>query len=214
MEPYSALLFCKGIPYKSFINMDIFSDDELTIQVNGIKIHIEFDGSLYIEPEDYVAYSDEQLEILTLSKRHGYLFLVNYSFSYRIPITAVNKQTNDMVATFLEGEIKQQSPNTDKVDYLFSLFDAKSQMTDIEYAIHDIRKQLSGLYDIHICACCKYGQSNPYGGDTYLNYLCFRKNKNGYLQFHDGVEKKDWEYFTDEKNAEPTRPFYSCEEFA
>ena len=212
MEQYSVVLVCNGKEYKTFIDGDIRSDDELTFVVNGVKIHVEFDGNLYIE--DVSTYSGEQLKSLAfLTQKNGEVVLSDYHFKCRVPVAVVNKQTHETTATYVEIEMKHDGTPGNAVRYVYSLLDARSQMTDIDYAISDLRSQLRDLYTIRICGCCKYGQANPYGGDGYLNYLCFRKNKIGYLQFSTGVDKKDWEFFSDKRNVEATRPTYCCEEF-
>lgn len=213
MKQYSAVLVCRGVEYNTSVNGDIHSDDELTFVLNGIKIHVEFDGNLYIENKDFVNYSDEQLDFLTLCKENNEVILTNYYFKCRIPAAIVNKYTHETTAALIEMKMEHEDTSNHAIRYTYTLLNAKSQMMDIDYAISDLQRQLSNLYNICICGCCKYGQANPYGGDTYLNYLCFRKNKIGYLEFNNGVDKKDWEFFTDKMNAESTRPVYYCKEF-
>lgn len=211
MKQYSGSLACKGLVYKTFVNGDILSDDELTFEVRGIKIHVEFDGNLYIE--NSMDYSGEQLGFLTLYQKNDIVVLTNYVFTCLIPITVVKSETGEMDKAFLTTESRHEGTQDNKVVYLFHLLNAKSEKTYIDDAISELLSQLSNKYSICICGCCKYGQANPYGGDVYLNYLCFRKNKTEYLKYHTGVDKKDWEFFMDERNVETTRPIYSCKEF-
>lgn len=211
MEQYSASLTCKGLKYNVFVNGDMFSDDELTFEVKGVKIYVEFGGSLYIE--DFTNYSDEQLSFLTLYQKNNSAFLTNYVFTCPIPVTVVKNETGEINKTFMIAVNRHEGTQDSNIAYLFNLLNAKSEMTYIDDAISELQSQLSAEYSICICGCCKYGQANPYGGDVYLNYLCFKKNKAGYLQFHTGVDKKDWGFFLDMRNVETTRPTYSCKEF-
>ena len=211
MEEYSASLACKGLEYKTFVNGDISSDDELTFEVKGVKIHVEFDGSLYIE--DFANYSKEQLSFLTLYQKNNSAFLTNYVFTCHIPVDVVKNETGKINKTFMTAVSRHEGTQDNKVAYLFRLLNAKSERTYIDDAISELQSQLSDECSIRICGCCKYGQANPYGGDVYLNFLCFRKNKARYLQFPTGVDKKDWEFFLDKRNTETTRPTYNCKEF-
>lgn len=211
LEKYAAVLSCKGAEYKTFINQDIKSDDELTFCVNGIKISVEFGGNLYIE--NYADYKAKQLVFLTFYEKNNTLFLTGYCLTFSIPITIIDKVTNDVINTFISVEMRRENTENIPVWYLYQLLNAKSTKGDIYDAIKDLQSQLSNLYIIKICSCCKYGQENPYGGDVYLNYLCFKKNKHAYLLFSNGALKSDYAFFMNKQNAELTRLFYSCEDF-
>lgn len=211
LKRYSSLFVCKGVEYKTFVNGDMYDDDELTFEINGVKICVEFDGSLYIE--NFADYSNERLSFLTFYQKNDAAFLTNYVFACFIPVSVVKKETGEMSKSFLTIVNRHKGAQDNAATHLLQLLNEKSEMEYIDDAVNELQNKLSGRYSICICGCCKYGQENPYGGDAYLNYLCFRKNKAKYLQFQSGVGKLDWEFFTDEKNVEKTRPVYGCEEF-
>lgn len=203
MEPYEARFVYKGEVYDT-----VLDEGDLYCMINGVRIEVEFDGALYIEYPDQ--YEEDQLDFFAHIKHHDIFVLTDYLFQYCLPVRVREKDSGQELKTCLLGTIEHDGVG----HYSWTILSACSSMDDVEYAIFDLQKQLGWAHLLEICCCCQYGESNPYGGDPYLNFLCFRKNKEGYAALGGNVEKKDWPFFTDEKNAESTRPLYHCADFA
>lgn len=211
MKQYPIVLICKGLMYETVMTDAMYDDEDLMFTVQNVKISLDFTGSLYIEnPADY---RDEQLDFLTLYPKHDVLFLMDYNFSYLVPVALLNRGTGEVVKTNIIGKISHEGAPDAAIPYSYQLLHAQTTRSDLEYAMDDLQCQLKNSFSICICACCRYGQDHPYGGDIYLNYCCFKKSKRDYLQLPNGVGKQDWAFFSDTQSVESTRPFYSCDEF-
>lgn len=202
-EPYQVLFTTNGKTYKGVLN-----EKERCFQINGVQIEVEFDNVLYIEnPQNY---KECTFAFLNYEEKWGSLFLRDFQFTYTLPITLRDTKTNSVVAANFTGVLTDTKGVT---QYLWKVLGKSSDKRDTEYAILDLQSKLYPRYEIQCCCCCKYGQANPYGGDPYINFICFRKNKSAYETLGI-VDKADWAFFQDEDNISDTRPLYCCEDFA
>lgn len=206
MEPYTVKFTYKGEIYHTTLEVC-----DLHCIINGVRIEVELDGNLYIEQPDL--YGADQLAFFSYDKRYDQrldsLILADYRFQYCLPVKVFEREGQHAIETCLLGCLEHDGD----VRYSWTILGASSSSSDIEYAILELQKQLQQTHFIEICCCCQYGDTNPYGGDPYLNFLCFRKKKGEYMALGGRVNKHDWTFFTDEKNVESTTPLDHCSDF-
>jgi hypothetical protein len=149
------------------------------ITVNGIIIEVDGFEDLLID--NIEQYTEEQLNQFDYNvifqnkeKTKKLLVLRNYKLKTFVPVSIINKKTNEIGNANLIIELEH---NGKELTIICSLLEEESEKVlyyDIEIAINNIQKKSN--YFIKICACCKYSFWNPYGGSAFINHLCFRKD--------------------------------------
>ncbi len=214
MKEYLAVFVNNGKTHHIIIENHLLVDDDLFIifKFEGIEVGVELDGNLFIEKPS--TYSSEQLGQFSFSEVHEeFALLTDYQLNYDVPVIVTELATGEHIETTMYGQINHtRNQKLNRLELLEAEIVVEESYQLFE-RLNDLQPQLAE-YNIHLCAFCKFGQENPYGGDLFMNYLCFKKNKTDFIKrFPKGVGKTDWAFFRNPDNCSNCYIFNSCEEF-
>ena len=180
-------------------------------QIGAFKFQgFDLDAFELCNPEDFTTTELEQFDLVTRQVREEvYLDLTQYQLSLQIPQILIDSQTEEEKEVMMElhFELMHQEEYallTFKLDE--KKYEAKHSL--MELLLDDIQRQFEGNYRFKNCYGCLYGDYSVYGQGFMGPVLCFRNQKEAYLE----VQNKS-DYMKLEKQDNTQQELFCCESY-
>jgi hypothetical protein len=181
-------------------------------QIGAFKFQgFDLDAFELCNPEDFTAAELEQFDFSTRQVREEvYLDLTQYQLSLHIPQILIDSQTQEEKEVMMElhFELMHQEEYallTFQLDE--KKYEAKHSL--MELLLDDIQRQFEGNYRFKNCYGCLYGDYSVYGQGFMGPVLCFRNQKEAYLE----VQNKS-DYMNLDKQDTTQQELFCCESYA
>lgn len=180
-------------------------------QIGAFKFQgFDLDAFELCNPEDFTTTELEQFDLVTRQVREEvYLDLTQYQLSLQIPQILIDSQTEEEKEVMMElhFELMHQEEYallTFQLDE--KKYEAKHSL--MELLLDDIQRQFEGNYRFKNCYGCLYGDYSVYGQGFMGPVLCFRNQKEAYLE----VQNKS-DYMKLEKQDNTQQELFCCESY-
>lgn len=194
-------------------SIEVLNDFEnFSFQVDQFKfIGISLDG---FELQNHEKFSVQDLSIFDLHQgnyQNGeeYLELKNYVLTLKIPQTLIEVSTKKEIEISMDFQLELKE-NFEEAMLSFQLkgqhFEAKNGF--LEIILDQLQKQFVGKYRFKNCYGCIYGDYSVYGQGFIGSMLCFKNQKEAYLN----VQNKD-EYMQLDLHDDQQQEIYCCETY-
>jgi hypothetical protein len=197
MEMVYKYIMC--IKYKTLFSNEYFTEDsevtfydenycgyvsplilqDIIIEADGLEV-LTINCKKYFDHKNLSKFDYEKYE------KQDFYLIKNYKLKTFIPINIFAKKCGDESKTELTIElINENNKNYQKL----KIFDKEVIIKENNYtnAFEKIYNDIKDKYIIKICVYCKKSNWNPYGGNDFVNQVCF---KNIFEEFNK-IETKD-----------------------
>ncbi|MFD2556355.1 DUF6304 family protein [Sphingobacterium tabacisoli] len=194
-------------------SVEVYNDfDDFYMQIGRFKFSgFDLDSFELDNPEEF---SDQELidfDIINrkIDAQHTYIELRNYSLSLQIPQTLIVMSTKEEINIVFNLRLELFEKH-EKALLSFNIkgeyFEAKNGF--MEMIMDDLQRQFAGRYRFKNCYGCLYGDYSIYGQGLMGPILCFKNQKEKYLD----VQNKN-EYMELKKHESAQQEIYCCADY-
>lgn len=196
----------------------------LLMEIEGVR----FRGNSFddFEVVDYESYSTEQLARFTFNKHSGshpksdIYELCNCRLEVIIPVVIIKKSSLEELETALHFSLELGIPNNNGgIDYESAIFSLHleqeyfQQEGDVfEVGLDGLKKSIEAAYHFKNCYGCLYADYSPYGLGFFNSLMCFKQQKEAYLDLSTNFNKFDY-FKVIEQGFGQVQETYCCPSF-
>ncbi|MGL4668810.1 MAG: hypothetical protein ACRCWR_12890 [Saezia sp.] len=228
---YQATLTTFGKTYTTTVKDYSFSDtppeerDFLTMEIDGVLIDVDdlSNDPIICNPQQYTSKQLQRFDtFIKMQKCKGsdgksferpLLIFQNYTFTVDIPIQVEQHIPNNTNSQLIQATLRitvAYHQGQQKLYHAYHLLGQETHHFDIDTGLEELGAKLYPHIQPHICACCKYGSWNPYGGTPFYNYLCHKKEAPANAKTLDKSQVVD---MMDKKTYQRKRVIDTCADF-
>lgn len=191
-------------------NVEVINDfDEFYMQIGAFK----FSGSDLdsFELDNTNEFTEQELiDFGVVIHRQNYNELKNYQLSLKIPQILIDMSSKKEIEVTMDVQLELKD-NFEQATVSFQIDDEhyEGKHDFMELIFDEIQRQFNGKYRFKNCYGCLYADYSVYGQGLMSSVLCFKNQKEAYLQ----VQNKNEYMMNLELHDSQQQEIYYCDEY-